>query len=65
MASRHSSEDCELMYLHSVPFYEQSEGALNTTDPEIGIAWPIPITDISDRDLHHPLITDEFKGIEV
>lgn len=58
-------EGCELMYLHSVPFYVQAEGALNATDPGIGIAWPEAITDISARDLHHPLITDEFKGIEV
>lgn len=58
-------EDCELIYLHSVPFYEHSEGAINIADPEIGIIWPIPITDISDRDLHHPFITDDFKGVEL
>jgi dTDP-4-dehydrorhamnose 3,5-epimerase len=59
------SEDCELIYLHSVPFSVQSEGALNVADPGIGIVWPIPITDISSRDLHHPFITDKFKGVEV
>jgi dTDP-4-dehydrorhamnose 3,5-epimerase len=58
-------EDCELIYLHSVPFYDHSEGAINIADPEIGIIWPIPVTDISDRDLHPPFITDKFKGVEV
>lgn len=58
-------EDCELIYLHSVPFYEHSEGAINIADQKIGIIWPIPITDISGRDLHHPFITDKFKGVEV
>ncbi|MEI6315989.1 MAG: dTDP-4-dehydrorhamnose 3,5-epimerase, partial [Syntrophus sp. (in: bacteria)] len=58
-------EDCELIYLHSVPFYEQSEGAINIADPKIRIVWPIPITDISGRDLHHPFITDKFEGVEV
>jgi dTDP-4-dehydrorhamnose 3,5-epimerase len=58
-------EDCELIYLHSVPFYDHSEGAINIADPEIGIIWPIPITDISDRDLHHPFISDKFRGVEV
>ncbi len=58
-------DDCELIYLHSVPFYEHSEGAINIADPKIGIVWPIPITDISNRDLHHPFITDKFKGVEV
>lgn len=59
------TENCELIYLHSVPFYEHSEGAINIADPKIGIVWPMPITDISDRDHHHPLITEKFKGVEV
>jgi len=58
-------EDCELIYLHTVPFTDLSEAAINIADPEVGIIWPIPITDISDRDLHHPFITDKFKGVEV
>lgn len=59
------AEDCELIYLHSVPFYDHSEGAINIADSKIGIAWPIPIADISNRDLRHPFITDNFKGVEV
>jgi dTDP-4-dehydrorhamnose 3,5-epimerase len=58
-------DDCELIYLHSVPFYEHSEGAINVADPKIGIVWPVPITDISGGDLHHPFINDNFKGIEI
>lgn len=58
-------EDCELIYLHTVPFYEHSEGAINVADHEMGIVWPIAITDISDRDRHHPFITDNFKGVEI
>ena len=58
-------EDCELIYLHTVPFYEPSEGDINIADPKIGIVWPIPITDISDRDRHHPFITDKFKGVKI
>ena len=58
-------EDCELIYLHSEPFCGHSEGAINLADQKIGIVWPIPITYISGRDLHHPFITDKFKGVEV
>ena len=58
-------DDCELIYLHSVPFYEHSEGAINIADPKVGIVCPIPITDISGRDLHHPFITDKFMGVEL
>lgn len=58
-------DDCELIYLHSAPFHEPSEGALNAVDPQIGIAWPVAITDRSSRDLHHALITAGFKGVEI
>lgn len=58
-------DDCELIYLHSAPFCEHSEGAINLADQKIGIEWPLPTTDISGRDLHHPFITDTFKGVEV
>ncbi len=57
-------EDCELIYLHSAPFNDRSKGAINIADPGIGIVWAMPITDISDRDLHHPFITDKFNGVE-
>ncbi len=59
------TQDCELIYLHSLPFHEHAEGAINIADPEIGIVWPIPLTDISNRDLHHPFITDKFQGVDV
>ena len=59
------TEDCELIYLHTVPFCEPSEGAINIADPKIGMVWPMPLTDISNRDLHHPFITDTFKGVEL
>jgi len=58
-------EDCELMYLHSAPFHEPSEGALNAVDPQIGIVWPVAISHRSNRDLMHPLIAAGFKGVEI
>ncbi len=58
-------EDCELIYLHSVPFNDHSEGAINIADPKIGVVWPMPITDISDRDLRHPFITEKFQAVEI
>ncbi len=58
-------DDCELIYLHSAPFHEPSEGAINAADPQIGIVWPVAITDRSSRDLHHSLITSHFKGVEI
>lgn len=57
------ADDCELIYLHSRPYAADAEGALNVRDPALAIAWPLPITDISERDAKHPCITSEFTGI--
>jgi dTDP-4-dehydrorhamnose 3,5-epimerase len=57
------SDDCELIYLHSRPYAAAAEAALNVRDPRLAIDWPLPFTDLSDRDANHPLITSEFTGI--
>ena len=56
-------DNCELIYLHSAPYAPEAEGALHVSDPALAIAWPIPITGISDRDAKHPPITPDFTGI--
>ncbi|OGT36778.1 MAG: dTDP-4-dehydrorhamnose 3,5-epimerase [Gammaproteobacteria bacterium RIFCSPHIGHO2_12_FULL_38_14] len=58
------TDDCELLYFHTSPYHKPSEGGLNALDPRIGIPWPLPITDRSERDLSHPMLTLGFKGIE-
>jgi len=57
------TDDCELIYLHSVAYHRESEGALNVTDPMISIAWPLNISDISERDRAHPVIDTHFEGL--
>ena len=57
------TEDCELIYLHSESYHPQAEGALNVADPRLGIAWPVAITELSDRDRAHPCIGSNFEGI--
>jgi dTDP-4-dehydrorhamnose 3,5-epimerase len=57
------TNDCEIIYLHSTLYQPAAEGALNATDPLLAIAWPLEITEMSDRDRNHPLLSDEFKGI--
>ncbi len=55
--------DCELIYLHTASYHPESEGALNVTDPGLGIIWPLAITEISERDRNHQLIARDFPGI--
>ena len=57
------SDDCELIYLHSTPYAPAAEGALHVADPALAIAWPLPITDITERDAQHARITPGFPGI--
>ena len=56
-------EDCELVYLHSAPYRSEAEGAVNVCDVRLGITWPLPISEMSDRDRGHPSLADEFSGI--
>lgn len=55
--------DSELLYLHTEPYVPGVEGALNVNDPKLAIAWPLSITEISDRDRHHPFIGPDFRGM--
>jgi dTDP-4-dehydrorhamnose 3,5-epimerase len=57
------TDDCELLYVHSAAYRAEAEGGLNPRDPRLGIAWPSPITDLSERDASHPMITEQFRGI--
>ena len=57
------TDNCELLYHHSAFYTPGSEGGIRYDDPVINIQWPLPVTDISDRDSSHPLLNDSFKGI--
>jgi dTDP-4-dehydrorhamnose 3,5-epimerase len=57
--------DSELLYLHTAAYNPASEGAVRWNDPRLAIAWPLPVTDLSERDRHHPLIEPAFKGIVI
>ncbi len=57
--------DAELIYLHSHAYHPEGEAGLNPFDAELKIQWPLPVTQISERDRSHPAITDLFKGVIV
>jgi dTDP-4-dehydrorhamnose 3,5-epimerase len=57
------TNNCELIYFHTAMYQKESEGALNIIDPKININWPLRVSDISEKDRSHPMITEEFKGI--
>lgn len=55
--------DCEILYCHSAYYTPGHEGAIKYDDPLLNIAWPLRVTQISERDLNHPFLTSDFKGI--
>lgn len=55
--------ESELLYLHTAPYTPSAEDGIRHDDPAIKIDWPLPISDLSERDQQHPLITKEFQGL--
>lgn len=57
--------ESELLYLHSSFYNPEAEGGVRHDDPRLGITWPLPVADISARDISHPFIGPDFKGMYV
>jgi len=58
------AEDCEMLYFHTAAYHEAAEGGVNALDPLLAIKWPLEVTTLSDRDLAHPWLAAEFKGLD-
>jgi len=57
------SEDCEMLYLHTAAYQPSAESGLNPRDPGLAIRWPLPISEMSDRDAAHKMVADGFEGV--
>ncbi|NUS39205.1 MAG: dTDP-4-dehydrorhamnose 3,5-epimerase family protein [Lysobacter sp.] len=57
------SDGAQLLYLHTAPWTPGCEGGLRHDDPRLGIDWPLPVLQLSERDRTHPLLDDSFEGI--
>lgn len=57
--------ESELLYLHSAFYEPTSEGAVRFDDPLVNITWPLPVTDLSQRDMNHALLSPDFAGLHV
>jgi dTDP-4-dehydrorhamnose 3,5-epimerase len=52
-----------LLYFHTEFYNPEFEGSVRYDDPLINIAWPLEVTDISNKDEKHPLLPNNFSGI--
>ena len=57
--------DSELLYFHTEYYSPEHEGGIRFDDPEVNIQWPLEPTDISKRDLSHPLLKTEATSIQL
>ncbi len=55
--------DCELLYLHTEFYSPAHEGGFRYDTPNLAIAWPLPVAEVSARDLALPAFQPSTDGI--
>ncbi|MTJ83902.1 MAG: dTDP-4-keto-6-deoxy-D-glucose epimerase [Telmatospirillum sp.] len=58
-------DDCRLLYFHSAAYDAACESGVDVRDPALRVDWPLPISNLSDRDANHPALTPDFRGISL
>ena len=48
----------ELLYLHSGTWEPQAETGVRWDDPQLAVAWPLSVADLSERDRNLPFLPD-------
>lgn len=57
------TEGAELIYHHSAFYSPEDERGCRFDDPALAIRWPLPVTELSDRDSAHPFLDKAFAGV--
>lgn len=57
------SNDCELVYLHSLAYTPEAEAGLNPKDSRLQITWPMAVTELSTRDDQRAMLDHNFEGV--
>ncbi|RPH37078.1 MAG: dTDP-4-keto-6-deoxy-D-glucose epimerase [Chloroflexi bacterium] len=58
------ADDCELLYLHTAAYDPVAEGGVHPLDPRLGIAWPLTVGHLSERDASFSPLDAAFEGID-
>ncbi|WP_018502096.1 dTDP-4-dehydrorhamnose 3,5-epimerase family protein [Parafrankia discariae] len=58
-------DDTEATYQMSVPFTPGHDRGLRFDDPRLGIAWPLPVSVISEKDRGWPLLSADAPESEL
>jgi len=57
------TNDVKLIYLHTNAWNHTYESGVRYNDPALAIKWPLPVTQVSDKDRVLPLLSETFAGI--
>ena len=59
-------EDHSVVVYHHTNYYtKESERGMRHNDPLLKIAFPLPVSVISERDKSHPFLDSQFKGLDL
>jgi dTDP-4-dehydrorhamnose 3,5-epimerase len=59
------TDDVEFMYFVTEFYSSEQEGGLRYNDPRLAISWKLEPTEISLRDRNHPLLDNDFTGLNI
>ena len=59
------TDDVEIIYLTSAFYAPSAERGLRFDDPRVGIAWPIPVTEASDKDRAWPDLDPAIHAVDI
>lgn len=57
------TDEVHLLYMHTASWTPACEAGLRHDDARLAIAWPQPVTTLSDRDRSYAPIDDAFGGV--
>jgi len=56
-------DDCEVLYLSTAAYDPSAERGVHPLDPQVAIAWPREIENLSERDAAHAALAPGFDGV--
>jgi dTDP-4-dehydrorhamnose 3,5-epimerase len=55
--------DVQMLYLHTAHFDPSCETGISPLDDSVGVEWPLPVTDMSERDRWESRTLEDFRRI--
>jgi len=59
------ANNSQMIYHHTAYYNPANERGLRFDDPALGIRWPLPPGNLTEKDRKYPLINNQFKGIKI